>query len=71
MGKCKACEQGPDGIGGHDDLFAQTMDGRRMQFTCRSCGAVWARLYSSAGTFEWKALDAEQPGRAVPGRDQP
>ena len=68
MAKCKACQHGPDGIEGHGDLFAQTMDGRRMQFLCRSCGAFWARHYSGSGTFDWKALDAEQPGTAVPGR---
>lgn len=69
MAKCKACQQGPDGIEGHGDLFAQTMDGRRMQFACRSCGAFWARHYSGSGEFEWKALEAGLPGTAVPGRN--
>jgi hypothetical protein len=40
-----------------------------MQFMCRSCGAFWARHYSGSGDFEWRPLEAELPGKAVPGRN--
>lgn len=67
MRRCGACQDGPRGIEGHDDLFARTMDGRRMQFVCRGCGAVWVRHYNGAGSFNWESLGAQLQGTAVPG----
>lgn len=68
MTKCAACQKVPSGIEGHVDLFACTMDGRRMQFTCRVCGANWARHYTGTGSFDWETLVERLQGTAVPGR---
>lgn len=67
MAKCGACREVPRGIEGHEDLFARTMDGRRMQFVCRTCSAVWARHYDGSGSFDWELLGAQMQGTAVPG----
>lgn len=68
MFKCGACQDVPSGIVGHENLFARTMDGRRMQFTCRACGALWVRHYTGTESFDWEALVERLQGTAVPGR---
>lgn len=65
---CANCMRGPEGMGGHDDLFSQTMDQSQVQFKCRACGHVWARVYGKQGKIEWAEPSAKSPGMVIPGR---
>lgn len=67
-GLCAKCARGPAGMGGHDDLFCQTMDASQLRFRCRACGYVWVRLYRGAEGVEWGEPTQSYPGVPVPGR---
>ena len=67
MARCTSCVAEPDGIEGHDDLFAYRMAGSRMQFKCRNCDALWTRSCKGEGAFDWAASSEDLPGLHAPG----
>lgn len=68
---CDGCTAQPTGIEGHGELFAHRMSGSRMQFKCRSCGALWHRTYTGEGAFEWTHSSGDFLGSEIPGRRAP
>src|SRR5688572_22509450 len=65
MTLCAQCQQGPQGVEGHFNLFTQTMGGQEMQLRCRACNAVWVRRHSQ-GTYAWAERAVAEAGAEVP-----
>ena len=64
--KCSLCSRGPQGTEGHLDLFVFRMRGNHMQFTCRTCSALWLRS-AVDGAYRWSESRTELEAPNVPG----
>lgn len=55
---CAACDSGPAGIEGHQDLRVDAIGDKVLTFRCTSCEAHWSRTTRRAGQYVWTALAA-------------
>jgi len=63
--RCPACEVGPRGIDGHDEISLVTEADRKNHatFVCRLCGQKYTRLYEGGGLFIWLRAPDPPPDR--------
>jgi hypothetical protein len=67
MEACLKCAEGPQGQGGHDDLFTHSFAGANVMMKCRTCGGMWTRKSEDGKTFVWVST-AVSAGALLPQR---
>ena len=65
MDSCEKCTAGPQGAGGHEELFTYSFSGSHVGMKCRACGRMWLRKYEEGATYSWSS-SLESEGALLP-----